>query len=356
MTKTAPNDYHAAGTPADSQAILKWLESPSAPHPAEELPTLRAHLTGLRQAPGALQQKAVALDGLYARASGVVAGLLPTLTERALPVAPKTRRLVRSIVDLLQVMADETLALVEQLDPQHQPSVHHPSLSPTLALWRSLQASAQQLMVCHLIAAPSRVGAWQQLHQTYATAQRLHLAAAVPDGLDSSLQHVYHAAVLLGCAHPASLTPPEVVFLTSYFERFADHLEPASATAAASPGTFWIDPTRDLPASSSQRKASPQTAPIEYFSCARLCLLLDDMIQEWDMELLDPINADTRLIEDLGFESVDLMQLIVAIEQAFGARGLPYEKALMQDGGYVTEISVGQLAQFLSDNLPGTVA
>ncbi len=42
----------------------------------------------------------------------------------------------------------------------------------------------------------------------------------------------------------------------------------------------------------------------------RLCLLLDDMIQEWDMELLDPINADTRLIEDLGFESVDLMQLI----------------------------------------------
>ena len=88
----------------------------------------------------------------------------------------------------------------------------------------------------------------------------------------------------------------------------------------------------------------------------RLCLLLDDMIQEWDMELLDPINTDTRLIEDLGFESVDLMQLIVAIEQAFGARGLPYEKALMQDGGYVTEISVGQLAQFLSDNLPKTAA
>ncbi len=278
MTKTAPNVNDASGLPADSQAILNWLESPSAPHPAEELPTLRAHLAGLRQTPGALQQRAVALDGLYIRAAAVVGRLVPTLTERALPVAPKTRRLVRSIVDLLQVMADETLALVEQLDPQHQPSVHHPSLSPTLALWRSLQASAQQLMVCHLIAAPSRVGAWQQLHQTYATAQRLHLAAAVPDGLDSSLQHVYHAAVLLGCAHPASLTPPEVVFLTSYFERFADHLEPASATAAASPGTFWIDPTRDLPASSSQRKASPQTAPIEYFSCARLCLLIRNQL------------------------------------------------------------------------------
>ena len=278
MTKTAPNDYHAAGTPADSQAILKWLESPSAPPPAEELPTLRAHLTGLRQAPGALQQKAVALDGLYARASGVVAGLLPTLTERALPVAAKTRRLVRSIVDLLQVMADETLALVEQLDPEHQPSVHHPSLSPTLALWRSLQASAQQLIVCHLIAAPPRVGTWQQLHQTYATAQRLHLAAAVPDGLDSSLQHVYHAAVLLGCAHPASLTPPEVVFLASYFERFADHLEPTTAASAGSPGTFWIDPTRDLPAASSQRKATPQAQPIEYFSCARLCLLIRNQI------------------------------------------------------------------------------
>lgn len=84
----------------------------------------------------------------------------------------------------------------------------------------------------------------------------------------------------------------------------------------------------------------------------RLTLLLNDMVQGWDMEVLEPIGAETGLIEDLGFESVDLMQLIVAIEQAFGVRGLPYEQVLMQDGGYVTEITVGQLAAFLHQHIP----
>lgn len=84
----------------------------------------------------------------------------------------------------------------------------------------------------------------------------------------------------------------------------------------------------------------------------RLTLLLSDMIQGWDMDTLEPIGAETRLIEDLNFESVDLMQLIVAIEQAFGVRGLPYEQVFMQDGGYVTEITVRQLTTFLHQCMP----
>lgn len=83
-----------------------------------------------------------------------------------------------------------------------------------------------------------------------------------------------------------------------------------------------------------------------------LIVLLNDMIQEWDMEILESIDVETRLIEDLGFESVDLMQLIVAIEQTFGVRGLPYEQVLMQDGGYATEITVRQLTNFLCQAIP----
>ena len=81
-------------------------------------------------------------------------------------------------------------------------------------------------------------------------------------------------------------------------------------------------------------------------------MLLNDMIQGWDMDILEPIGMETRLIEDLSFESVDLMQLIVAIEQTFGVRGLPYEQILMQDGGYVTEITVQQLTTFLYQFIP----
>lgn len=95
---------------------------------------------------------------------------------------------------------------------------------------------------------------------------------------------------------------------------------------------------------------------------SRLIQLLQEIIQEWDIELLEPIGPETRLIEHLGFASVDLMQLIVAIEQAFAVRGLPYDQALMQDGGYITEITVRQLAEFLyrfipaSSPAPGTSA
>lgn len=84
---------------------------------------------------------------------------------------------------------------------------------------------------------------------------------------------------------------------------------------------------------------------------SRLIQILHEIIQEWDIELLEPIGPETRLIEHLGFESVDLMQLIVAIEQAFEVRGLPYDQALMQDGGYITEITVRQLAEFLHRSL-----
>lgn len=93
-------------------------------------------------------------------------------------------------------------------------------------------------------------------------------------------------------------------------------------------------------------------SPITQDLQTRLILLLDGIVREWDIELLEPLGAETRLVEDLGFESVDLMQLIVAIEQTFGVRGLPYEQVLMQDGGYVTEITVRQLTDFLHRFVP----
>ncbi len=84
-----------------------------------------------------------------------------------------------------------------------------------------------------------------------------------------------------------------------------------------------------------------------------LAAILNDMIQDWDLDLDEPITAETRIIDDLGFESIDLVQLVVAIEQKFGARDIPYEELIMEDGRYVTEITVDQLAQFLHAKMNG---
>ena len=177
------------------------------------------------------------------------------------------------------MLADDTLAMLEGHDDL---SAAEPLQTADLLLWRSVHALTQQLMISHLIASPAPIGAWQQLHQAYATAQRLNVEATIPRNQSSSLQHIYHASILLGCAQPASLTAREVLFLANYFERFADQIELIPVAAATTPGAFWIDPARDAPALSCSRKLAPTTAPIECFSCARLSLLLQTQLAQLD--------------------------------------------------------------------------
>lgn len=282
MTNTAFNDPSADGAGASQsgiRTILQWLELPMAPHPAEELPSVRAQVKALREVGGTPQQRAYALDGLYIRSCAVVADLLPDLTDLMLPVPRKTRRVIRGVLDLLQMLADDTLAMLEGDDDQ---SAAEPLQTADLILWRGVRALTQQLMISHLIASPAPIGAWQQLHQAYATAQRLNVEATIPRNQSSSLQHIYHASILLGCAQPASLTAREVLFLANYFERFADQIELIPVAAATAPGAFWIDPARDAPALSGSRKLAPTTAPIECFSCARLSLLLKTQLAQLD--------------------------------------------------------------------------
>jgi acyl carrier protein len=79
--------------------------------------------------------------------------------------------------------------------------------------------------------------------------------------------------------------------------------------------------------------------------------VLADMVRDWDLDLDDPISAETKIIGDLAFESIDLVQLTVAIEKTFNIRGLPYEEMLMEDGHYITEITVSQVVDFLDTKL-----
>ena len=283
MTETADNVAgrdQGAAPPAGIRSILLWLELPLAPNPADELPSLRSHLKALHDLEGTPQQRARALDGLYQRSRVVIASLLPALgSELVLPVPRKERRVVRSILELLQMFADDSLELLDSMGHQQTPE---PAQAAELALWRVLDALAQQLMISHLIASPARAGAWQQLHQSYAMARSLHLQTSVPPGVPRSLQDVYHSAVLLGCAQPASMAPRELLFLAAYFERFADQTDPLPANTGNTAGAFWIDPARDAPALSSLRKSPRPAAPLDGFSCLRLCRLLRTQTAELD--------------------------------------------------------------------------
>lgn len=79
--------------------------------------------------------------------------------------------------------------------------------------------------------------------------------------------------------------------------------------------------------------------------------ILQEMTADWEMDHDEVIEPETRLMEDLAFESLDVVQLVVALEKRLGRKGLPFEKLFMQDGDYVDEISVREIVDFLIENL-----
>lgn len=77
----------------------------------------------------------------------------------------------------------------------------------------------------------------------------------------------------------------------------------------------------------------------------------NDTISDWDMDLPQGVTTDTLLMHDLAFESIDVVQFAIAIEQAAGRKGLPFEKLFMKDGEYVDDVSLKQVIDFLCGEL-----
>jgi acyl carrier protein len=79
--------------------------------------------------------------------------------------------------------------------------------------------------------------------------------------------------------------------------------------------------------------------------------ILSDMTTDWDLDFEGPVSPQTRLMADLAFESIDVVQLVVAIEAHFQRRQMHFEHLLMVDGRYVEELQVGQIVDFLDKTL-----
>lgn len=98
-----------------------------------------------------------------------------------------------------------------------------------------------------------------------------------------------------------------------------------------------------------QTQSSPDSGQI----LDTLVDILEEITQDWDTELSGKIGASTSLMNDLTFESIDVVMLIVAIEERFGKTGLPFEELLMVDGRYVDDLRVSELTSFLESHLDG---
>jgi acyl carrier protein len=77
-----------------------------------------------------------------------------------------------------------------------------------------------------------------------------------------------------------------------------------------------------------------------------------DMV-DWDIGLDRPVTGTTRLVGDLGFQSLDIVMLILAIEGRYQRQDLPFDEVLMVDGEYVTDLTIEELADFLAVHVGG---
>ncbi len=272
-----PDDAEAAAALAQAgiRAIFDWLDTPQSGQPVDQLLPLRTHLAALREMPATAPQRADALVQLYTRGVFAIDQITPTLENIALPIPRKTRHVVRSMQDLLHTLAQDMQASLGKLDER---LIRGLRTAPDLTLWRSLHALSRHLLISDLVASPPVPGIWQQLHRTFATANLAGLAENRPEGARDSLREVYYAALLLGCAQPASFTSREIAFVADYLGNFAGRAEALPATDAGRPGAFWIHSSQDGPAFACARKNPPADPDVHCFSCDKLAVLLDTQV------------------------------------------------------------------------------
>jgi len=79
--------------------------------------------------------------------------------------------------------------------------------------------------------------------------------------------------------------------------------------------------------------------------------ILKDLTSDWDLDFGSDITPETLLVADLEFESIDVVQFVVQIEELFQRKDLPLEKLLMVDGRYRDDMRVEEVADFLHENL-----
>ena len=257
-------------------SILAWLDAPSSHDAGDDLLSLQAHLATLRGSQTPPQQRAMILKRLYCRSITLLNTLRPTLADVSLPIPRDIRAMARRLQQLLRALAEDLLATPNIMDGHLIRGLRE--LQATL-LQSSVYALSQHLLISNLLASPAEVGVWPLLHRTCATARRLKIGNIVPEGSSRTLQDLYHSALLLGCAQPASLTARELEFVASYLEQFADQIELAQEKPTDSSAAFWIDPRADAPAFSCARKAAPSDSTIDHFSCDRLAGLLKKQLE-----------------------------------------------------------------------------
>jgi len=78
--------------------------------------------------------------------------------------------------------------------------------------------------------------------------------------------------------------------------------------------------------------------------------ILGEFAEDWGLDDIE-ITSETLLKADIGFESTDTMQLFSALQEAYPQTKLPFQELVMHDGKFVSDLSVAQVSEFISQTV-----
>ena len=81
----------------------------------------------------------------------------------------------------------------------------------------------------------------------------------------------------------------------------------------------------------------------------RVIGVIADLTEDWDVDIEGGMTP-TTMVGDVGFASIDFIQMAVAIESEFKTK-LGFRDLLMQGGNYIDDVSVRQIAEFVAGRL-----
>jgi acyl carrier protein len=75
------------------------------------------------------------------------------------------------------------------------------------------------------------------------------------------------------------------------------------------------------------------------------------MIQDWDRDIVAPLGKSTLLVADLGCQSLDIVILAAEMNRQLNRTDIPYERLFLPQGEPISDLSLGELADFLWDQV-----
>jgi acyl carrier protein len=104
----------------------------------------------------------------------------------------------------------------------------------------------------------------------------------------------------------------------------------------------------------SQNPDTPTPTPERAAILTLVTQTVAEMLCESDREIAGPLEPQTQLIADLGYNSLDIVMLIGYLNQQLGLVDLPFERLLFIQGRPVPDVSLEALADFMWEQMQQT--